>query len=291
MKAQVTKLEGSKVQINIELGTDIVKSKFEEVFEKIGKEAKIPGFRPGNAPRDLIEKNFSQAAHEQVLKELIPQYYDEAVKKEALDVIDMPEIADVKLERSSLSFKATVEVSPEIKLKDYKGIKINYKKIEVTPDDIKRNVDALKESRKAGSVDDNFSKELGFPNVGELENALKLQIAIQKENQQRTKIENELIEAVTRGVSFTAPKVMVDRQLQELLRHTKMDLAMKGMPREKIEEQEKEMLKNLEPEARKQVETYLVLSEVAKKENIALDDHMPRKVIEFLFKEAEWNIV
>lgn len=289
MKSQVNKIDGSKLEITIEVTGDTVKNKFEDVFKRITQEAKVPGFRQGNAPRDIVEKNFSSQAHEQVLKELIPELYDQAVKNEALDVIDMPNITDVKLDRVNLSFKATVEVMPEIKLKDYRGLKIEYKKIEVTADEIKRQIDALKESRKADVIDDSFAKVLGYPNVPELKKAIDKQIFMQKENQQRQKLENSIIEQVTRGLDFKIPEALVDRQLQDLLRHTKVDLAMKGFPREKIEEQDKEMQKHLEPEARNQVRIYLVLNAIAKKENIPLDDHMPRKVIEFLFKEADWK--
>ncbi len=81
---------------------------------------------------------------------------------------------------------------------------------------------------------------------------------------------------------------MVHRQLQELLRQAKMDMAMKGAPREKIEEQEETLSEQLRPDAKRQVQIYLIMSEIAKKENIALDDHMPAKVIELLFKEAQW---
>jgi len=291
MKTQIKKLDNNKIELNIEVTGEVVKNKFEEVFKKVGEEAKVPGFRPGNAPRDILEKNFSGVVHEQVLKELIPETYETAVKSEKLEVIDLPDISDVKLDRENLVFKATVEVSPEIKLNNYKGIKIDYKKIEVTKDDIKRNIDSLKESRKADSLDDNFAKSLGYPNLAELEKAVERQISIQKENHERQRIENEIIEGVTKGIDFKVSELLVKRQLEELLRHAKVDLAIKGFPKEKIDEQEKEMVKNLEPEARRQVQVYLILSEIAKKENIPLDDYMPRKVIEFLFRAADWDIV
>lgn len=289
MKTEVKKLDGSKVEISIEVVGDTVKNKFEDVFKKIATQAKVPGFRPGNAPRDILEKNFAKIAHDQVLKELIPETYEEAIKKESIDAVALPDISEVKLDRGTLSYKAAVEISPQIKLGNYKGIEINYKKIEVTPDDLKRNLDSLKESRKIENLDDNFAKGLGYPNLAELEKAIERQIFLQKENQQRQKIENEVIESITNTIDFKIPQSLVDRQLQELIRHAKVDLAMKGFPREKIDEQEEEMAKNLEPEARTQVRIYLVLSEVAKKENIPLDDRMPRKVIEFLFSQAQWK--
>jgi FKBP-type peptidyl-prolyl cis-trans isomerase (trigger factor) len=289
MKTAVKKLESGKHEISVEIGGEIVKNKFEEVFKAIAKEAKVPGFRPGNAPRDILEKNFSAAAHEQVLKELIPDLYNQAIEKEKIDAIDLPEISEVKLDRSSISFKATVEVHPEIKLKEYKKIKVATKKIEVTPDEIKRTLDSFKEMRKLETIDDTLAKSVGYPNLAELEKSLERQLLIQKENAERTKRENQIVEAITKDMDFRVPESLVARQLEEMLKQAKVDLALKGVPREKIAEREKEMVKELEQQARSQVKIYLILSEIAKKENIAQDDHMPRNVIEFLLKEADWQ--
>jgi trigger factor len=289
MKTEVKKLDGTKREISIEASGDIVKNKFEDVFKNIAKDAKVPGFRPGNAPRDIIEKHYSSQAHEMVLKELVPQLYNQAIAKEGLQVIELPNIFDVKLDRTSLSFKATVEITPEINVKNYKGIKLNYKKIEVSPDEIKRNLDTLKETRKIDNLDDNFARGLGYPNLQELEKALQMQIYLQKENQQRQRIENEIIDKITKDLDFKLPQGLVNQQLQDLVRHAKLDLALKGLPREKIEEEQKTLQQQLEPEARKQVKIYLVLSAIAKKENISQDDHMSQRVMEFLLREADWE--
>ena len=289
METQVKKLDNGKKELSVSVSGEIVKNKFEEVFKKIGQEAKVPGFRAGHVPRDLLEKNFSAHAHEQVLKSLIPEVYNQAIEQEKIDVVALPEISDVKLDRAALSFKATVEVSPEINLKSYKGIKVNYKKIEVTPDDIKRNLDSLKESKKLENVDDSVAKGLGYPSLTELEKALEKQLFIQKENEQRQRIEHELIETLTKDLNFGLPQSLVERQAQDTLRQVKLDFAMKGIPREKIEEGEKELLKEIQPQARRQVKVYLVLTEIAKKENIPVDDHMPSLVMELLLREADWQ--
>jgi len=290
MKTQVKKIDANIREISVELSGDVVKNKFEEVYKRISQEAKIPGFRPGHAPLDMIEKKYESAAHEQVLKELIPDIYNQAVKKEDLDVIELPEISEVRLDRSNLSFKAKVEISPDIDVKEYKGIKVNYKKISVAADEVKRGIDSIKESRKLDSIDDNFSRSLGYPSLADLENILDKQIFIQKENAQRQKIEGEIIEKLTKELDFKLPASLVKRQLEDMVKSAKVDLALKGVPRDKIEENEEKMLKELEPEARNQVKVFLILSAIAKKENIAQDEHMPRKVMEFLLKEAKWNI-
>lgn len=290
MKTEVKKLDGTKCEINIALTGEKVKNKFEEVFAQIAKEAKVPGFRPGKAPRDMLEKHYAAAVHEQVLKELVPDVYNQAIASEKLDVIELPQITEVRLDRSNLSFKAVVEVTPEIAVKNYKGIKITYKNVSVSAEEIKRQIDSIKESRKAESLDDKFSRSLGYPNLAELEKAIERQIFITKENQERARIENELIENITKGLEFKLPQGLVDRQIQDMLRQTKIDLAMKGLSRDKIEEQEKLLLDGITPDAKKQVKIYLILSQIAKKENIAIDDHLPRKVMEFLLREADWQV-
>ena len=314
MKTEVKKLESNKREISIEVSGDIVKNKFEDVFSQISKEAKIPGFRPGHAPRDILEKKYSSHAHELVMKELIPELYEQAIDKEGLEVIELPNISDVKLDRMTLSFKAQVEVSPEIPVKNYKGIKVTYKKIEVSPEAIKRNIDSLKEARKIDvmpnvvtqvdshrhpeetpqkdttfGMDNNFARSLGYPNLAELEKAMERQIYIQEENLQRQKIEKEIVESITNGLDFKLPQSMVNRQLQDLVRQAKLDLALKGLPREKIEEQEKTITGQLELEAKAQVKVYLVLTAIAKRENIPIDGQMPRRVMEFLLREANWT--
>jgi len=290
MKTEVKKIDHHKREISIEVSGDVVKNKFDDAFTKIAKEAKVPGFRPGNAPRDIIEKNFSQSAHELVLKELLPDLYNQAIEKEGLDVIELPDIYDVKLDKTTISFKAKVELWPEVALKDYRGIKINYQKPGVSEEEVKRSLDTLKEARKIENIDDNFAKGLGYPNLGELKNALKSQIYLQKENAQRQKSEQAIIEEITAGLELKLPKSLVDRQLEDLLRQTKLDLALKGVPKETIDAQEKELVKELLPRSEKQVKIYLVLAAIAKKENIPMDDHMPHHVMELLLKEANWNV-
>jgi len=289
MRTEVKKLDSTKCEINVTVTGELVKNKFESVFAQIAKEAKVAGFRPGKAPRDVLEKHYAATVHEQVLKELVPDVYNQAIEAEKLDVVELPQITDVKLDRSNLSFKAVVETLPEIAIKNYKNQKINFKSITVSPDEIKRQIDSVKESRKAEILDDKFARSLGYPNLPEFEKAVERQISITKENQERARIESELIENITKGLEFKLPQGLVDRQVQDMLRQTKIDLAMKGVPRHKIDEQEKLLLDGITPDAKKQVKVYLVLSQIAKKENIAIDDHMPRKVMEFLLREADWS--
>jgi FKBP-type peptidyl-prolyl cis-trans isomerase (trigger factor) len=90
-------------------------------------------------------------------------------------------------------------------------------------------------------------------------------------------------------LDFKLPQALIQRQLEDLARQAKLDLALKGVPREEIEKQEKNLAAELEPEAKRQVKVYLVMAEIAKKESISLDDHMPSRVMELLLREADWQ--
>lgn len=291
MKTEVKKIDTTKREISIAVTGETLKNKFEEVYKKIGQEAKVPGFRPGNAPRDILEKHFSSQVRQRVIEELIPDVYSKAVEKEGLEVIDLPNISEVRLDNQAeaLSFKATIEVRPEINLKGYKKIKVNYKKTAVALDEIKRHLEALKEARKVDSLDDNFAKRLGYAALSELEKAIEKQIFMQKDNLQRQKIENEMLQDLTKDLDFKIPDSLIKRQLEDLVRQTKLDLALKGVAREEIEAEVEKLRQDLGPQAKKQVKIYLVLAEIAKRENIAMDDHMPHQVIEFLLQEADWQ--
>ncbi len=291
MKTEIKKVDSIRREISIEVSGDIVKNKFEDVFKRVARDAKVQGFRPGKAPRDIVEKQYGSVVRENVLRELVPDVYNEAMQKENLDVVGLPEITEVQLDKNSLSFKAKVEVSPEIVIENYKNIKINFKKTNVADDEVKRGIDSLKEQYKIEEVDDRLAKSLGYPGTQELERAIERQIFMNKENQEHARIENEIIENITKDFVFELPQSLIKRQLDDMLKQAKVDLALKGVPRETIDSQEKVLIEKLEPEAKKHVLVYLVFAQIAKKENIPSDDNMSRHVMEFLLREADWQVV
>jgi len=289
MKSEIKKIDGTTREITVEITGDVVKNKFETVFKKIGETAKIKGFRAGHVPRDILEKNFAHEANEMVLQDLIPECCTKAAESQGLDVLNLTGVTDVKLERGSLSFKAQVEIRPEITVNDYKGLKISYKKTEVSSDEIKRHLDSLKESRKIDVLDDAFARSVGYPTLAEFEKVIERQLSAQKDSQNRQDAENQIVEHLTKGMEFTVPPSLIKRQLQELVRQTEMNLALKGVSKERIMEHEQKLFEELEPQAKEQVKLYLIFSEIAKKESIPLDDHMAHSVMEFLLKEAKWT--
>ncbi len=288
MKVITKKLEPTRVQLDIEVGEDIVKKKFNDVYEQIGKEAKVPGFRPGTAPRDVLEKHHKRLADEEVIKHLIPDVYKDSVDKEKINAVDLPAISDVRLENNTLSFKATVEIVPDFEVKDYKKLKLKYKKVSVAQDEIEKTLKELKGLHRIENIDDKFARGLGYLSAEALRSAIERQLFLQKENDQRYKMQDELIKQLTVKVDVVIPRALINRRLEELANSAKLQMLRGGATKEQVQLKEETLKKELFPDAEEQVKTFLVMQEIAKKENIPHDDNMSQRVVELLLREADW---
>ena len=90
-------------------------------------------------------------------------------------------------------------------------------------------------------------------------------------------------------MNFKIPPSLVNQQLESLIKRAELDLTLRGINKEEIQKQQSRLRENLAPQAERQVRTFLVLEEVARQENIARDEGMTEKVIEFLLKQANWK--
>ena len=288
MKVEAKKLDASKVQLDIEVPQETVKKKFEEVYEKVGKEARIPGFRPGKAPKDILEKHHGRLIQDEVIKGLIPEAYRGSIEREKIDVVEMPEISQVKLESNILSFRAVVEVKPQIEIKDYKNIKLKYKKIAVGPQEIDKSLDSFKESHKISALDDKFAKGLGYKTLADMRASIERRLLTQKEDELRRQLQEDLLKQILDKARFRVPSSLIAQRLEELVKDAKVQLAIRQVPREQIASHDDKLRKELLPEAETQVKTFLVLEEIAKKENITDAEHLTQRTIEFLLSEANW---
>ena len=147
MKKKVKHLEECRKAFEIEIPPAEVKSRLEECYNKIGKAAVVPGYRAGKAPRDLLEKHYGERATQEVIENLIADSYQQAVEESDFLPLGLPDITDVKLDDAKmLSFKAEFNIRPKIELKNYKGLRLNRKKVEVKEEDIDKSIKALQES-------------------------------------------------------------------------------------------------------------------------------------------------
>ncbi len=126
MKTSVEPLEGNKVKLSVEVDEVEFDEALDAAFRRIAREVRIPGFRPGKAPRKILEARVGvEAARQEALRESLPQYYAKAVGEHEVDVIAPPEIDITSGEADGpLLFDAVVEVRPKIMVPGYGGLRI-----------------------------------------------------------------------------------------------------------------------------------------------------------------------
>ncbi|MBO8126226.1 MAG: trigger factor [Firmicutes bacterium] len=125
MQTELKKLDNNKVELKVEVEAEKVNDALEKAYRKLRRNVTIPGFRKGKAPRVLVERYLGSAAlYEEAINRLFPEAYSEALEKEGVEPIDDPELDLEQFEENKpFIFKATVEVKPEVKLGQYKGLK------------------------------------------------------------------------------------------------------------------------------------------------------------------------
>ncbi len=147
MRSTVEPLEGNKVKVSVEVDEGEFDKAVDAAFRKIAREVRIPGFRPGKAPRKVLEARFGpDAARDQALRDSLPDFYVDAVKEHDVDAIAAPEIEITGgQEEGAVTFDAVVEVRPRIEVPGYGGLRVEIPSPEATDEEIDAQVDRLRE--------------------------------------------------------------------------------------------------------------------------------------------------
>ncbi|MET9487931.1 trigger factor [Nocardia sp. NPDC006630] len=147
MKSTVEQLSPTRVRINVEVPFEELKPDFDKAYKALAGQIKIPGFRPGKAPAKLIEARVGRGAVlEQVVNDVLPKRYSDAVIATEVKVIGQPEIEITKIEDGDeLTFTAEVDVRPEITLPDFSTIAVTVDPIEIKDEDIEEQLSSLRQ--------------------------------------------------------------------------------------------------------------------------------------------------
>src|SRR2546425_9927010 len=143
------RLPKSQVGMNIEVPAEVVDATYDRVLNRLASRAKIEGFRPGHAPRALVEARLGPAVlREEVVETMVPDVIRQALDKESIDPIDNPDVEVLELERGRpAKLKATISVMPEVTLPDAATLKVEPPdhSHEVTDEMLERRLDDLRE--------------------------------------------------------------------------------------------------------------------------------------------------
>jgi len=149
MQTTLEETDKHTVKLTVEIAPDEVDKDLERAYRKIAQQVKIPGFRKGKVPKQVIDAQFGhEAVLGEFIEESVPTYYREALREHDLAPITEPdiELGDVE-EGKALVFTAVVEVRPRLKLdeSDYRGVRVERPAVKISDEDVDRYLDSLRE--------------------------------------------------------------------------------------------------------------------------------------------------
>jgi len=135
-------------QITVEIPADVVAEEQESIVQQYAKQARVPGFRQGKVPASVVKSRFADQIKEQMLENLVPQYFRVAVMSGGYKPISSPHISDLKADPGeAIRFTASFDVMPEFELGNYKTIKIEKPNIEVSDDEVEHEIKHLQDQQ------------------------------------------------------------------------------------------------------------------------------------------------
>ncbi len=354
--------------LKVELAGEPVQKEFDEYYKAIASKAKVPGFRPGKVPRNILELHFAGEAKDSVLKHLMNESYHQAVQEKTLEPLGYPEIEDLQFENNRLSYQAKIEVRPKIKLSRVEGLSAKKEAVEVKPEEIQETITQIQESlaqykvvedrpaqmgdyliadytcwinekevekkqddwfeikeegeflqgfarqlvgltpgaekevlvtfpEKMGrkelagkparfvlkakeikaktlpAVNDELAQAAGeFKTIDELKEKIRQDILSHKENDAEAKLERALLDELVKHNKLDLPQGLVKRRLDRLVEEAMKPARGQAENFPKAEEMKEKLMKDLEPEARRQVHLAFLLDEISAKENFKISE-------------------
>jgi len=295
MKVEVKKMDGIKRVLKIEVHGDAFFKERDKAYSAIGKDLKTPGFRPGSAPIDVLIKHHGSILTEKFLDEALPKYYQEALEAEKIMPAGYPRIYDVQMGLNGLTFFVELEARPEFELKvqQYRGMKIDEPMPVVKDDEVQKVLDNLKSQIAKVMARDITEPQIagwaGYAGTADLRAALGSEIMTEKLRVRRDKIYGHLIEQLLKTFKLDIPQGAVERQHHELVEREIYALKMREVGDEDVEKYRKDIEEKLKPEARDQVKLFYILEAIAAKENIKSDKNVSETVLGYIMSQAEYK--
>jgi trigger factor len=147
MKSTIEDISTVKKKLHIQVSTDVIAQEMVKAVADVSKKAKIPGFRPGKAPKAVVERHYAAEIESEVVNKLISTSYLQALQEHSLSPVDMPSISNISPfdKAAPLNFTAVVEVRPKIELGTYDGVEVKEQEITVSDDEANQTIDRLRE--------------------------------------------------------------------------------------------------------------------------------------------------
>ena len=147
MKTDVEELSPTRVKLTIEVPFEELKPSLDKAYREVGKQVRIPGFRPGHVPPRIIDQRLGRGAVlEQAINDAVPQLYGKALEDSEIRALGQPDLEITQLDDGDqLAFTAEVDVRPRFELPDLSTIPVTVENFEVGPDEVEEYLSDLRE--------------------------------------------------------------------------------------------------------------------------------------------------
>jgi trigger factor len=146
MKVDIEELGACKRRLQVEEAPEVVTKAWEQAFDRVQREARLPGFRKGKVPRSMIKLHFADDVRQEVARRLIPDVYRQALAETRIEPVEEPDLQEVTLEENAaLKFAAVVEVKPAITLGSFTGLKVEHTPKPFAESEVEEALGALQE--------------------------------------------------------------------------------------------------------------------------------------------------
>jgi trigger factor len=167
VKTEFVDVSPTRKEIKIEIDPAVIKQSYDEVSDRYAKQASVPGFRPGHAPRAVVRNRFKSEIRAEVLQHLIPDAVNKAIDKHELNAIREP---DVELDNAAglekfgeepISVKVNIEVLPKVEVQNYKGLEVARRVRPISEANVEEMFDAFRETSAAMQPVEDRASEAG----------------------------------------------------------------------------------------------------------------------------------
>lgn len=147
MKTDVEELGPTRVKLTIEVPFEELKGSLDKAYREVGRQVRVPGFRPGRVPPRIIDQRFGRGVVlEQAVNEAVPQFYGQALQENDVFALGQPDLEITKLDDGKeLAFTAEVDVRPRFEIPDLHGLPVTVDTAVVTPDEVEEYIGGLRE--------------------------------------------------------------------------------------------------------------------------------------------------
>src|SRR3989344_4076763 len=308
--AGVKKIDGSRIEITVEISAEVFDKHYDRALQKIKNEAELPGFRKGHVPEKIIIEKWSAHILDEAAESSVSEIYPKIITENKIDTLGTQEITITKSAKGNpLLFKMVITVMPEFVLPDYKNIagqlnknKTDPKNFEATEKDLEDVVMQIRmanrskedlenknktEKAKPPALSDEMVKKLGaFENVADFYEKLKKNIRDEKEYKDKEKKRAEIIEEIVKKSSMDLRDVVIESELARMVAQFRGDVERMGMKPEDYlkhtKKTEEDLKKEWRGDAEKRAKTQIILNKIAVVENLKPDEEKVKKEVEHL---------